>query len=378
MVRKIIEILLAILWCYATFLSPFSKTDGTVAAAIIYGIMFLLPIVVIEVVTRITKSKPVSTTNPLPTNNNHEMVQRNGSQKTNTKIRPRYTPEQKANKSMWRVFQVFSIIMLVIIGFTYAYSQGVTDKFKSEEEITVRKINTFQDDKYEIMEGEEIVFELTAFPSRLDDSKITICLSDVNILEIKSVDYKDDGNRTSITIICIGKKEGNATIVVSDKDGNNSVSTVVSVIKEPLVNSFLGFDTDNVVMALGNTQTISITAKASELSSDDVYVKASEEATVKTENIVVENIENGEYKISFDVNGNATGRSEIQVIAIDEKTVSEKVRVTVVEEKMLRTVWVNYTGDKYHYNKSCAGNSAKEETLYEASRFKEPCSKCVN
>lgn len=372
MVSRIIEILLAILWCYAAFFSPFSKSDGTVTAAIIYGVLFLLPIVIIEIVRIREKNKPDSTSDKI-----QETAYYSVPQSMNRQIKPKYTPEQKSLKAMWRFFQIFSLFLIVLIGATYVYSQGLIDKVKSEEEIKVSKINPFKNDKYEMMEGEEITFEITALPSRLDENKIEIKSSDDNIVEVKSVDYKNSGNRTSITIMCLGNTEGTATISVSDYDGINSVSTDVSIIKSPLVNKFSDFDNKNVVMALGSKQTVSIKAKAPKLSTDDFYISTSEDATVSVENITVENIENDSYEISFDVIGNDIGRSELQVIASDDKTASIKAKVTVVEEKMLRTVWVNRTGDNYHYNKDCAGKSAYEETLYEASRFKTPCSKCA-
>ena len=55
-------------------------------------------------------------------------------------------------------------------------------------------------------------------------------------------------------------------------------------------------------------------------------------------------------------------------------TVEEKVE----EVDNSRTVYVNYSGDKYHYSKSCAGTSAYETTLNKAkASYKEPCSKCA-
>ncbi len=56
-------------------------------------------------------------------------------------------------------------------------------------------------------------------------------------------------------------------------------------------------------------------------------------------------------------------------------TVEEKIE----EVDNSRTVYVNYSGDKYHYSKSCAGNSAYETTLNKArASYKEPCSKCAH
>lgn len=380
MISKIIEIILALLWFYGTFFSAFSKMDGVLVAALIYGMMFLLPIVVIEVVKKNKKNKPIQSTSLLNEDNNHNTLQVSSPQKDNKpkeQIKPKYTQEQKTSKGMWRVLQIFSIFIIVVVGFTYVYSQGWIDKLQSEESIKVSRINAFQNDKCEIMEGEEITFELTALPSRLNADKVNVKSSDETVLEVKNTIYQDNGNHTVISIVCLGKNEGNATITVSDNDGDKSVSTVVNVLKAPLVNNFSKFEDSNVLMVLGTTETIVITASASELSNDDVYIKTPEGANVSIENILVENIDNGSYKISFNVVGNTTGWCELRVVANDEKTVSEKIKVTVVEEWMLRTVWVNYAGDKYHYSKSCAGDSATETTLYEASKYKEPCSKCA-
>ena len=62
---------------------------------------------------------------------------------------------------------------------------------------------------------------------------------------------------------------------------------------------------------------------------------------------------------------------------------SEPIHV-IVEEVVeeidnSRVVYLNYSGDKYHYSVSCAGDSAYESTFNKAQKLrKEPCSKCVN
>lgn len=69
----------------------------------------------------------------------------------------------------------------------------------------------------------------------------------------------------------------------------------------------------------------------------------------------------------------------------DKNSAARSCDITIkVEEKEeevdnSRTVYVNYSGDKYHYSKSCAGNSAYETTLNKAkASYKEPCSKCAH
>ena len=65
----------------------------------------------------------------------------------------------------------------------------------------------------------------------------------------------------------------------------------------------------------------------------------------------------------------------------DARSCDITIKVEEKEEEVdnSRTVYVNYSGDKYHYSKSCAGNSAYETTLNKAkASYKEPCSKCAH
>ncbi len=64
---------------------------------------------------------------------------------------------------------------------------------------------------------------------------------------------------------------------------------------------------------------------------------------------------------------------------IQSCSIQIKVIEKIEEVDNSRTVYVNYSGDKYHFSKSCAGNSATETTLNKAKKMgKDPCSKCAH
>ena len=80
--------------------------------------------------------------------------------------------------------------------------------------------------------------------------------------------------------------------------------------------------------------------------------------------------------------GNAVGETSFYLKDKNGEVKSEAVHVVIVEKEETidnsRTVYLNYSGDKYHYDYSCAGKSAYESTLNNATKLgKEPCSKCT-
>lgn len=80
--------------------------------------------------------------------------------------------------------------------------------------------------------------------------------------------------------------------------------------------------------------------------------------------------------------GKEVGETSFYLKDINGDLQSEKIQVFVaeVQEEVdnSRKVYLNYSGDKYHYNSSCAGKSAYESTLKKATLLgKEPCSKCT-
>lgn len=91
----------------------------------------------------------------------------------------------------------------------------------------------------------------------------------------------------------------------------------------------------------------------------------------------------GKQLVIVGCKGLSVGEANFYIIDKDSQVKSDVIKIIVkeVQEEVdnSRIVYLNYSGDKYHYSKSCAGTSAYESTLNKALRLlKEPCSKCTD
>lgn len=85
----------------------------------------------------------------------------------------------------------------------------------------------------------------------------------------------------------------------------------------------------------------------------------------------------------INIKGKTVGETTLYLKEKNGTNQSCTIHITVIEKveevDNSRTVYVNYSGDKYHFSKSCAGNSATETTLNQAKKTgKKPCSKCAH
>ena len=89
-------------------------------------------------------------------------------------------------------------------------------------------------------------------------------------------------------------------------------------------------------------------------------------------------------QIKIKCHGLTVGETTFYIKDKSSDTTSEIIHITIQEKETppvdnSRTVYINHTGEKYHYNKQCAGSTAFESTLNQAKKSgKEPCSKCVD
>ena len=90
----------------------------------------------------------------------------------------------------------------------------------------------------------------------------------------------------------------------------------------------------------------------------------------------------GEKLAVIYIKGLAEGTTTMYLKDKNSTSQSESIQITVFkkEEEVdnSRKVYINYSGDKYHFSKSCAGQSAYESTLNKVKNYKEPCSKCAH
>ncbi len=80
--------------------------------------------------------------------------------------------------------------------------------------------------------------------------------------------------------------------------------------------------------------------------------------------------------------GNEIGETTFYLRDVNGEVQSETIHISVEEKKESMDhspmVYLNDSGDKYHYNYSCAGKTAYKSTLNNAAKLgKGPCSKCA-
>ena len=84
----------------------------------------------------------------------------------------------------------------------------------------------------------------------------------------------------------------------------------------------------------------------------------------------------------INIKGLTEGSTTVYLKDKNSAAQSTTINITVFQKEEevdnSRTVYINLNGDKYHYNKECAGKSAKATTMNKVIRYKEPCSKCVH
>lgn len=72
-----------------------------------------------------------------------------------------------------------------------------------------------------------------------------------------------------------------------------------------------------------------------------------------------------------------TSKTTFEYVAFPN--VSIEISDFPVESKIIRTIYITPTGQRYHYSKNCAGHNATEVTLKQAEGLgKTPCKNCVD
>ena len=137
-------------------------------------------------------------------------------------------------------------------------------------------------------------------------------------------------------------------------------------------------------MDYGDWDTLHFFVSPSNIEEDDIEIINS------NNNVLRVSIRNSMYdsetnskKVVITYAGLSVGQSTFYLKDKNSDARSCDITITVEEKEEdvdnSRTVYVNYSGDKYHYSKSCAGASAYETTLNKAkASYKEPCSKCAH
>lgn len=145
---------------------------------------------------------------------------------------------------------------------------------------------------------------------------------------------------------------------------------------------------DMEIIRLGDkeTATIELEAEPAGLTLDDFIIVYDESLIKASFEDVVSNEASNETLITMHISAISEGVSEIIIIpAYDYVTKAEEdirgyvLTVKGYGSKEGKIVYITSSGEKYHYSKKCAGDSAYGTTLAEAKAYEySPCGNCVD
>lgn len=97
-----------------------------------------------------------------------------------------------------------------------------------------------------------------------------------------------------------------------------------------------------------------------------------------SQKVIITPVSDGETYIYIQSKDGKVKSEKIKVIVdIEEETTATEHKETTTEKKSGKIVYITPSGEKYHYNKSCAGKNAMERDLDDVKGAYNPCKKCV-
>lgn len=285
------------------------------------------------------------------------------------------------NRRQLTVSIVLTVIMGIILSlliFVYVLNNwnSLPESITGGRKITVKTVEEINVESNEIIVGNKGIFEVKVKPINMTDNDIQIAFSNDSIISIDEITYKNSGDYTVFTVNFSAVNIGETEMKFASVNGEVSSIILLNVVDEPIVQGFGKFSEQSFYIGENGSKKITIPFKPANLSIEDFEVTTSEDGVVSVSNDNVQ-IVDGVGILTLQVDAISLGKTSIRVNGADGQTISDKLDVTVIEEYLLRKVYINATGDKYHYKSSCAGKS-EEVTLYDAlRRGKEACLKCT-
>lgn len=142
------------------------------------------------------------------------------------------------------------------------------------------------------------------------------------------------------------------------------------------------YDSTDMILEVDSHENLTFFVEPEKIEEKDIEIINEDDSVAK---VLLQDINNvsGNRLIIISVRGLKLGETNIKVKGIENGIESEVIHLTVVEKKentdSSRNVYVNYSGNKYHLNSSCAGKSAYLTSEKDALKLgKEACSKCFN
>lgn len=160
------------------------------------------------------------------------------------------------------------------------------------------------------------------------------------------------------------------------------IAVIVTIKITPTTFYLSEYHSTSVSISVEDYDTLTFYVLPTTMGADDIELVVSDPSVAQC---VVQDVRSVAEKklIIVGYQGLSVGETTLYIKDKSSDSMSEIIHLSVHEkatdpEDNSRTVYLNYDGDKYHYDENCAGKTAYESTLNQAIKFgKEPCSKCA-
>ena len=289
-------------------------------------------------------------------------------------MRYKKSGKKSTNKNL-KILGAFFIVLL-LFGLLVNRRSNIEDNINKNLNQTnsLRQIEYNGESSLFIILDESYNLNISVNPA-VTDSDILQFSFDESIINVSNINHKKRNSQTEYTITINAKSEGKTILDISAPSVSDDKISINIEVYNPIIKSFPNL---TIAKTIEQTDSIIYTGAVSEdITTDDFNVSISDESVIEVSNIgIIDN--NGKSSITFTLTGKEIGSAKVKLISSDGYTESNSMTVTVVEKDTSRTVYVTYTGQKYHYSSSCAGDNCRSTTLNKAiNAGYDPCSKCV-
>lgn len=303
------------------------------------------------------------------------------------------------------ILLVFAAAMF-LVGFIPA---GSRSEIESIESLSPAAIEMVTD------ESQTLSFEIS--PEGFDTDDIGVMLSNADVAEIEKLSMTEGEDNCELSVEIKAISPGETALTVDAADGDAASDPVmITVSKKIAVESISAFSPDSLSLETGETASAQSTLTTAGLTQDDLSISSSDENVVRIDSIELTDQDENSV-LTLGLTAVAAGSADVKVSSIEDASISRTLSVTVSDpeteeeateqtasgtssggsssstsdtsssgalagytaEELEMTVYINKTGDCYHYDPECASRTNPiTTTLGQAlRRGKRACSKCV-
>lgn len=292
------------------------------------------------------------------------------------------------------------------------------------EEKLIESIHVKGSSALEMVEDDSktVIFEIN--PDGFDADDVEVSLSDPDVVEVEKMTMSDEGDTSELNVELKALSPGTATLTVSAKDGDaESKPVTINVAKKIEVQSISAFSKNGVELETGENYSTTLTLKTDGLTNEDLRIESSDPNVLRIDSAELTD-QDDESVLTLNLTAVSAGSAKLTVASAADASISRTLSVTVsdpapepettaqaatdtsgggtgtssggsgttsstttntgllagyTDEELAMTVYINRTGECYHYDPECASpKNPITTTLREALlKGKRACNTCV-